>query len=110
VKPTRGEFINPKLPKCAVIRPLTDQNADAVAAVTGLTGSGLFMGNQSSFSDCCSSLPWKRIKQGVRPSLTSGPPQPSKALASAGISLDRFKASFAKVSDSCQTNSCMMKF
>lgn len=47
--PIPCEFINPKLPKCAVIRPLTDQNAGAVAAVTSLTGSGLFMGQSKQF-------------------------------------------------------------
>ena len=47
--PIPCEFINPKLPKCAVIRPLTDQNAGAVAAVMSLTGSGLFMGQSKQF-------------------------------------------------------------
>jgi hypothetical protein len=47
--PIPCEFINPKLPKCAVIRPLTDQYAGAVAAVTSLTGSGLFMGQSKQF-------------------------------------------------------------
>ncbi len=47
--PIPCEFINPNLPKCAVIRPLTDQNAGAVAAVKSLTGSGLFMGQSKQF-------------------------------------------------------------
>jgi hypothetical protein len=47
--PVPCEFISPKLPHCAVIRPLTDKFGGAVAAVTGLTASGLFTGQSKKF-------------------------------------------------------------
>jgi hypothetical protein len=47
--PVPAEFISPKLPKCAVIRPITDKFGGARAAVTGLTASGLFTGQSKRF-------------------------------------------------------------
>jgi hypothetical protein len=47
--PVPAEFINANLPKCAVIRPLTDKFAGAVASVASLTGSGLFTGQSRQF-------------------------------------------------------------
>jgi hypothetical protein len=47
--PIPCEFINANLPKCAVIRPLTDQFAGAQAAVQSLTASGLFTGQSKDF-------------------------------------------------------------
>ena len=47
--PVPCEFINPKLPKCAVIRPLTDRFGGARAAAKGLTASGLFTGQSKEF-------------------------------------------------------------
>ncbi|HEY1987134.1 MAG TPA: ferritin-like domain-containing protein [Terracidiphilus sp.] len=47
--PVPCEFISPKLPKCAVIRPLTDKFAGASAAVAALTASGLFTGQSKRF-------------------------------------------------------------
>ena len=39
----------PDLPRCATIRPLTDKFAGAMAAVQGLTASGLFIGQTNDF-------------------------------------------------------------
>jgi hypothetical protein len=47
--PVPAEFISPDLPRCATIRPLTDKFAGAVAAITGLTASGLFLGQTKRF-------------------------------------------------------------
>jgi len=47
--PVPAEFISPNLPRCATIRPLTDQFAGARAAVKGLTASGLFIGQTKEF-------------------------------------------------------------
>lgn len=47
--PVPTEFLSPNLPKCAVIRPLTDQFAGPRAAVASLTGSGLFTGQSNGF-------------------------------------------------------------
>ena len=47
--PVPAEFINPNLPKCATIRPVTDKFAGPAAAVASLTGSGLFTGQSNGF-------------------------------------------------------------
>jgi hypothetical protein len=47
--PVPAEFISKDLPRCAVIRPLTDKFAGAQAAVKGLTASGLFIGQSKEF-------------------------------------------------------------
>src|SRR5271168_1456603 len=47
--PVPAEFISPDLPRCSTIRPLTDKFAGAVAAVAGLTASGLFIGQTKQF-------------------------------------------------------------
>jgi hypothetical protein len=47
--PVPCEFISRDLPRCAVIRPLTDKFAGARAAVKGLTASGLFIGQSKEF-------------------------------------------------------------
>ena len=43
------KFINTNLPLCAVIRPTSTAKGGAVAAVTGLTQSGLFNGQSQGF-------------------------------------------------------------
>ena len=43
------KFISPHLPLCAVIRPTSTAKAGAGAAATGLTKSGLFMGQSQEF-------------------------------------------------------------
>jgi hypothetical protein len=43
------KFINASLPLCAVIRPTSTAHAGAIAAVTGLTNSGLFQGQSREF-------------------------------------------------------------
>jgi hypothetical protein len=48
--PVPCEFI-PNLPHVAIIRPLTDRFAGAVAAVTSLTADGLFKGQSQKFLD-----------------------------------------------------------
>ena len=47
--PVPCEFISPKLPQCAVIRPLSDKFAGAQAAAKFLTASGLFTGQSKAF-------------------------------------------------------------
>ena len=47
--PVPCEFISPNLPHVAIIRPLTDRFAGAVAAVASLTADGLFTGQSNQF-------------------------------------------------------------
>jgi hypothetical protein len=47
--PVPCQFINPKLPNCAVIRPLTDKFAGARATITFLTNMNLFAGQSKEF-------------------------------------------------------------
>ena len=47
--PVPCEFINSQLPKCATIRPLTDQFAGARAVVAGLTQMNIFAGQSKEF-------------------------------------------------------------
>jgi hypothetical protein len=54
--PVPCEFISPDLPKCAVIRPTTDAFGGAMAAVTGLTATNLFMGQTTDFFDTLMNL------------------------------------------------------
>jgi hypothetical protein len=49
--PVPCEFINANLPKVAIIRPLTDQFAGAVATVNAFTADGLFIGQSNLFFD-----------------------------------------------------------
>lgn len=45
------KFISASLPLCAVIRPTSTAKGGAMAAATGLTNSGLFMGQSKEFFD-----------------------------------------------------------
>jgi hypothetical protein len=47
--PVPCEFLNAKLPHCAIIRPLTDKFAGARATVTFLTNMNLFAGQPKQF-------------------------------------------------------------
>ena len=47
--PVPCEFISPKLPHCAVIRPITDKFAGAVATIASFTADGLFLGQPPAF-------------------------------------------------------------
>jgi len=47
--PVPCEFLSPKLPHCAIIRPLTDKFAGARAVVTFLTAMNLFQGQPKEF-------------------------------------------------------------
>jgi hypothetical protein len=47
--PVPCEFINPNLPHCAIIRPLTDKFGGAKAAATFLTNMNLFAGQPNEF-------------------------------------------------------------
>jgi hypothetical protein len=49
--PVPCEFISPDLPKCAIIRPTSDEFSGAVAAIDGLMASGLFTGQSQEFLD-----------------------------------------------------------
>jgi hypothetical protein len=49
--PVPCEFISPALPKCAVIRPTSAGQIDAVGAVKALTADGLFIGQSKEFLD-----------------------------------------------------------
>jgi hypothetical protein len=54
--PVPCEFISPKLPKCAVIRPLSDKFGGAMAAVRGLTATNLFKGQSPEFFETLGAL------------------------------------------------------
>jgi hypothetical protein len=47
--PVPCEFISPNLPKCSVIRPLTDKFGGAVATIASFTADGLFVGQSRQF-------------------------------------------------------------
>jgi hypothetical protein len=47
--PVPCEFISPKLPKCAVIRPTSPGQLDAIGAISGFIADGLFIGQPQSF-------------------------------------------------------------
>jgi len=47
--PVPCEFIRPNLPKCSVIRPLTDAFGGAVATIASFTADGLFVGQSKRF-------------------------------------------------------------
>ena len=47
--PVPCEFISPKLPHCAVIRPTDDKFAGAVATIASFTADGLFTGQSKRF-------------------------------------------------------------
>jgi hypothetical protein len=47
--PVPAEFISPKLPRCAAIRPITDRFFGARTAATALTDMNLFMGQSKAF-------------------------------------------------------------
>ncbi len=44
-------FISPKLPKCAVIRPISTAHFTAADAINGFISSGLFIGHSQGFLD-----------------------------------------------------------
>jgi hypothetical protein len=54
--PVPCEFISPDLPHCATIRPITDKFGGAMAAVKGLTASGLFTGQSKEFFNTLKAL------------------------------------------------------
>jgi hypothetical protein len=54
--PVPCEFISPNLPHVAIIRPLTDKFAGAVAAVASLTADGLFTGQSRQFFNTLQAL------------------------------------------------------
>src|SRR5580692_11155959 len=47
--PVPCEFISSKLPKCAVIRPTSPGQIDAIGAINGFIADGLFIGQPQSF-------------------------------------------------------------
>src|SRR5580692_9460891 len=47
--PVPCEFISPSLPKCAVIRPTSPGQLDAVGAINGFIADGLFIGQSPEF-------------------------------------------------------------
>ncbi len=47
--PVPCEFISPKFPHVAIIRPLTDKFAGAVATIASFTADGLFVGQSKQF-------------------------------------------------------------
>jgi hypothetical protein len=54
--PVPCEFINANLPACAVIRPTSPGQIDAVGAIKGFFTDGLFIGQSSKFSQFVTSL------------------------------------------------------
>src|ERR1700724_3506082 len=49
--PVPCEFISPNLPHCAVIRPTSPGEIDAVGAINGFISDGLFIGQTPEFSE-----------------------------------------------------------
>ena len=49
--PVPCEFISPNLPQCAVIRPTSLGQIDAVGAINGFIADGLFIGQSPEFSE-----------------------------------------------------------
>jgi hypothetical protein len=49
IMPEPCKFIDRSLPPCSVVRPTSTGKAGAVAAITGLTNSGLFSGQSNAF-------------------------------------------------------------
>jgi hypothetical protein len=47
--PTPAEFLSPKLPHCAIVRPTLDQNAGAQATIKSFTDDNLFQGQSAHF-------------------------------------------------------------
>jgi len=47
--PIPAEFISPSLPLCATIRPITDKNSGAQAAIASFIADGLFFGQSQEF-------------------------------------------------------------
>ena len=47
--PTPCEFISPKLPHCAVVRPSRDRDAGGVATIKSFTDDNLFLGQSAGF-------------------------------------------------------------
>jgi Ferritin-like domain len=56
ILPEPCEFIDPSLPKCSVIRPISTPLNGALAAVKGLTADGLFKGQSAEFFDTINDL------------------------------------------------------
>ena len=54
--PIPCEFISPKLPRCAVIRPTNPGQIDAAGAANFLIGEGLFIGQPPQFNELLLSL------------------------------------------------------
>jgi hypothetical protein len=53
---TPCEFINPNLPDCSVIRPISTGQAGALATIAFFTNMGLFLGQQDDFFDRVNTL------------------------------------------------------
>jgi hypothetical protein len=54
--PVPCEFISPNLPKCAVIRPTSPGQLDALGAIQGFIEDGLFIGQPKKFTNLLLSL------------------------------------------------------
>jgi len=54
--PEPCDFLRPKLPACAVIRPSLKRNAGAVATATAIANSQLFLGQSQAFFDAVTAL------------------------------------------------------
>jgi hypothetical protein len=54
--PVPREFISPKLRKCAVIRPTSPGQLDALGAINGFVGDGLFNGQPQKFINLLRSM------------------------------------------------------
>lgn len=49
IMPAPCKFISPHLPLCSIIRPTSEQEAGAKAALTGFTAMGIFQGQSNAF-------------------------------------------------------------
>ncbi len=54
--PTPAEFISPKLPHCAIVRPTLDQDGGAQATIKSFTDDNLFLGQSPGFFKAVNAL------------------------------------------------------
>jgi hypothetical protein len=54
--PTPSEFISPKLPHCAIVRPTLDKNGGAQATIKSFTDDNLFLGQSAGFFKAVNAL------------------------------------------------------
>ena len=98
IMPEPCQFTATGLPLCSVIRPTSTENAGAMAAVTGLTSSGLFLWDNPGTSS--PSSPVSRERRTRRSAV--GPEQSSRSELITRIGLRPLRVRLAAVSFFCE--------